>query len=83
MEQKEFIRLAPQLRGKAMAIGQSFFASEEEAEDVAQETIIRLWKVPRCHALPSSWKPTPALSVPNKRKGTSHYNNQWLSKNYI
>ena len=27
-----------------MAIGQSFFASEEEAEDVAQETLIRLWK---------------------------------------
>ena len=44
MEQIEFIRLAPQLRGKAMAIGQSFFASEEEAEDVAQETLIRLWK---------------------------------------
>lgn len=44
MEQIEFIRLAPQLRGKAMAIGLSFFASEEEAEDVAQETLIRLWK---------------------------------------
>ena len=44
MEQKEFIRLAPQLRGRAMAVGQSFFASEEEAEDVAQETLIRLWK---------------------------------------
>lgn len=27
-----------------MAIGQSFFASEEEAEDVAQETLIRIWK---------------------------------------
>ena len=27
-----------------MAIGQSFFSSEEEAEDVAQETLIRLWK---------------------------------------
>lgn len=27
-----------------MSIGQSFFSSEEEAEDVAQETLIRLWK---------------------------------------
>ena len=44
MEQVEFIRLAPQLRGRAMAIAQSFFSSEEEAEDVAQETLIRLWK---------------------------------------
>ena len=27
-----------------MAVGQSFFSSEEEAEDVAQETLIRIWK---------------------------------------
>lgn len=44
MEHAEFIRLAPQLRKKAMSVGQSFFASEDEAEDVAQETLIRLWK---------------------------------------
>ena len=44
MEHAEFIRLAPQLRKKAMSVGQSFFASEDEAEDVAQETLIRIWK---------------------------------------
>ena len=44
MEHAEFVRLAPVLRKKAKAVGISFFSSEEEAEDVAQETMIRLWK---------------------------------------
>jgi len=44
MEHAEFIRLASKLRARAMAIGQSFFGQEESAEDVAQETLIRLWK---------------------------------------
>ena len=39
-----FERLAPILRSKAKAIGMSFFKEEEAAEDVAQETIISLWK---------------------------------------
>ena len=44
MEHKEFEHLAPILRRKAIAVGMSFFSSEEQAEDVAQETMIRLWK---------------------------------------
>ena len=36
--------MASELRRKAIAVGISFFSSEEEAEDVAQETMIRLWK---------------------------------------
>ena len=44
MEHAEFIKLAPQLRKRAMSVGQLFFASEDEAEDVAQETLIRIWK---------------------------------------
>ena len=44
MEHAEFARLAHVLRRKAIAVGMSFFSSEEEAEDVAQETMIRLWK---------------------------------------
>ena len=44
MEHTEFERLAPILRSKAKAVGMSFFTSEEQAEDVAQETIISLWK---------------------------------------
>jgi len=44
MEHAEFIRLAPQLRKRAMSVGLSFFASVDEAEDVAQETLIRIWK---------------------------------------
>ena len=45
MEQTEFARLAPELRNKAKTVGMNFFSSEEEAEDVAQETVIHLWKV--------------------------------------
>ena len=44
MEHTEFARLAPALREKAKAIGMNFFSSEGEAEDIAQETVIRLWK---------------------------------------
>ena len=44
MEHSEFARLAPALRRKAKAVGRDFFKEEEPAEDVAQETMIRLWK---------------------------------------
>jgi RNA polymerase sigma factor (sigma-70 family) len=44
MEHTEFERLAPILRSRAKQIGLSFFKEEEAAEDVAQETIISLWK---------------------------------------
>ncbi|MBR5053421.1 MAG: sigma-70 family RNA polymerase sigma factor [Bacteroidaceae bacterium] len=44
MEHTEFASLAPILRSKAKAVGMSFFASEEQAEDIAQETVISLWK---------------------------------------
>lgn len=44
MKHTEFERLAPILRSKAKAIGQSFFKEGEQTEDVAQETMIRLWK---------------------------------------
>lgn len=44
MEHTEFARLAPALRRKAKAVGRDFFKEEELAEDVAQETMIRLWK---------------------------------------
>ena len=52
MEHTEFERLAHILRSRAKQIGLSFFKEEEAAEDVAQETMIRLWK---------AW---PSLSLP-------------------
>lgn len=39
-----FEHLAPYLRTKAKAVAAEFFSSEQQAEDVAQETMIRLWK---------------------------------------
>lgn len=44
MEHTEFERLAPYLRTRAKHIAENFFSSTEQAEDVAQETMIRLWK---------------------------------------
>ena len=44
MEHTEFARMASHLRARAKTVGMNFFSSEEEAEDVAQETMIRLWK---------------------------------------
>jgi RNA polymerase sigma-70 factor (ECF subfamily) len=44
MKHTEFAHLAPVLRRKAKHVGENFFSSTEDAEDVAQETMIRLWK---------------------------------------
>ena len=44
MEHTEFERLAPILRTRAKRIAADFFSSAEQAEDVAQEAMIRLWK---------------------------------------
>lgn len=44
MEHTEFERLAHILRSRAKQIGLSFFKEEVAAEDIAQETIISLWK---------------------------------------
>ena len=44
MEHLEFEHLALILRSRAKAIGLSFFKEEEAAEDIAQETMISLWK---------------------------------------
>ncbi len=44
MEHAEFEHLAPFLRTRATQIAEGFFSSTEQSEDVAQETMIRLWK---------------------------------------
>ena len=44
MEHTEYERLAPALRTRAKRIAADFFSSAEQAEDVAQEAMIRLWK---------------------------------------
>ena len=43
METQEFAHLAPALRTKARAVAEAFSDDRETAEDVAQETMIRLW----------------------------------------
>lgn len=40
----EFELLASQLRPTVVCVGKRFFNSNDDAEDVAQETLIRLWK---------------------------------------
>ncbi|MBQ7528079.1 MAG: sigma-70 family RNA polymerase sigma factor [Bacteroidaceae bacterium] len=53
MNHAEFARLAPVLRSKAKFIAGNFFSSTDDAEDVAQETMIRLWKAWLTLAAPS------------------------------
>ncbi len=53
MEHTEFERLAPILRTRAKRVGEDFFSAAEQAEDVAQETMIRLWKAWLTLAVPS------------------------------
>lgn len=43
MQEQEFIIHVTTLRRTALRIGQQFFGNAEDAEDVAQETMMRLW----------------------------------------
>ena len=43
MTQQEFEHIAQQLRPQLLNIGRQFFNDEDCAEDIAQETLMRLW----------------------------------------
>jgi len=43
MQEQDFLIYVTPLRPTALRIGQQFFGSAEDAEDVAQETLLRLW----------------------------------------
>lgn len=43
MTHQEFEHIAHELRPRLLRIGQDFFGKEDLAEDVAQETLMRLW----------------------------------------
>ena len=43
MTQQEFEHIVPRLRRRLRDIGRQFFGNEEMAEDIAQETLMRLW----------------------------------------
>jgi RNA polymerase sigma factor (sigma-70 family) len=43
MTQQEFEHIVPRLRPRLKDIGRQFFGNEDMAEDIAQETLMRLW----------------------------------------
>ena len=43
MTQQEYEHSAPRLRSRLKDIGRQFFGNEDMAEDIAQETLMRLW----------------------------------------
>ena len=45
MTQQEFEHIAQQLRPKLLNIGRQFFNDDDSAEDIAQETLMRLWQL--------------------------------------
>ena len=45
MTQQEFEHIAQQLRPLLLHIGQQFFGNSNNAEDIAQETLMRLWQL--------------------------------------
>ena len=45
MTQQEFEHIAQQLRPLLLHIGQQFFGYSNNAEDIAQETLMRLWQL--------------------------------------
>ena len=57
MRIEEFEKLAPDLRQQMLRIGQDFFGNQQDAEDVAQEGLIRLWTY--CERLDASFTLSP------------------------
>lgn len=45
MTQQEYEHIVPSLRPRLKDIGRQFFGSDDAAEDIAQETLMRLWMV--------------------------------------
>ncbi len=45
MTREAFEHIAQELRPRLLGIGRRFFHKEETAEDIAQETLMRLWMV--------------------------------------
>lgn len=45
MEHKDFEQLAQRLRPGLLKVGRDFFGNADDAEDVAQETLLRLWAI--------------------------------------
>lgn len=43
MTRKEFEHIVPELRPLMMKVGRDFFGNNDDAEDVAQDTLVRLW----------------------------------------
>ena len=43
MTQQEYEHMVPRLRPRLKDIGRQFFGNEDMAEDIAQETLMRLW----------------------------------------
>lgn len=43
MERKEFEHMIPRLRPSMVKVGRNFFGNMMDAEDVAQESLVRLW----------------------------------------
>ena len=44
MTRQEFEHIAAQLRQKVLNVSTQFFASRQDAEDAAQESMIQLWR---------------------------------------
>ena len=57
MRIEEFEKLAPDLRQSMLRVGLDFFGNQQDAEDVAQEGLIRLWTY--CERLDASFTLTP------------------------
>ena len=45
MTQQEYEHIVPSLRPRLKDIGRQFFGSDDASEDIAQETLMRLWMV--------------------------------------
>lgn len=44
MTRSEFERLAPQLRAQMLKVALTFFGNQDDAEDVAQDAMLQLWR---------------------------------------
>lgn len=66
MNRKEFENIVPELRPLMVKVARDFFGNQDDAEDVAQDALVRLWNYLR------------ATGCKQEYEATGHYGDQEL-----
>lgn len=77
MTRKEFENIVPRLRPLIVKVGLDFFGNIDDAEDVAQDTLVRLWRY--CEQLDADRNMTALATMVAKNICIEHYRRRQMT----